>query len=83
MFGSDGEGRRPSILIGTVKMAGAVAVLAYGASVWLSGPSLDYRALSRIASAATRTLDDPITTGSIRPAANSVRLDPCVLPGPR
>ena len=50
----------------------SVATTRYLASVDLGGPS----AAQRLA----RSAPDPETTGSIRQAAGSVRLDPCTVP---
>jgi hypothetical protein len=69
--------RRGSVLTWTLKTAALVAVLSYGATAWLSGPALESGTLSRVAAAAFRGTDEPVTTGSIARSAGGARLDPC------
>ena len=74
----DDEGRGSSLLMGTLKVAAAVAFLSYCASSWLAGTGLDQQTLSRLAAASARS-DDPVTTGSLGRSAGATRLDPCAL----
>lgn len=79
MDNSDLDARRPTILIGTLKIAVAVAVASSCLSVWLSwSPAGALQPAVRMA-AALRGGDEPLTTGSITRMASSARLDPCVV----
>ena len=74
------DNRRFEMISATAKMAAAIALISYGASIWLSDPTLTDPLLSRLAIASLRGSDEPTTTGSIRKAAEVVRLDPCAMP---
>ena len=82
MSGFRVEGRGPSILAGTLKLAGAVAFVAVAAATWLSAPAVDGTGQTRLAAVLSRGVDEPLTTGSIANSANATRLDPCALPTP-
>ena len=60
---------RPALLIGLV---------AYGAATWLSTAGLETGRFGRLVQRLADT-DEPLTTGSIKHDASSLRLDPCVV----
>lgn len=71
---------RPALFLNTLKVSAAVALISYVAANWLSAGGLDQSNLGRLASAASRLTDDPVTTGSITGSARQTRLDPCAIP---
>lgn len=75
MFGMFGGERSPSLLKDTMKAGAIIAVLSVVATQWLSH-GLDKQAMQRLA-ADVAIGGDPATTGSLRDAARSTRLDPC------
>lgn len=79
MFGFNQEEGRPSLLSSTIKSVAIVGALSFMAAGWLSSAT-DNQTLSRLASAASRGLDDPLTTGAISSRAGAVRIDPCAAP---
>ena len=76
MFGFNQEEGRPSILASTIKSAAIVGALSFMAAGWLSSAT-DNQTLARLASAASRGTEDPLTTGTISSRANAVKIDPC------
>lgn len=74
MFGISTESGRPTLLLGTIKIAALVVGVSYLAANWLSAEPLD-----RVAGHATG-FEDPVTTGSIARAGHQTRLDPCAAP---
>ena len=78
---NEGQGR-PAILMTTAKIVLAVGFLSVCAGNWLSN-GFDTHGLSRLASAVTRDVPDPVSTGSLGRSAAATLLDPCALPRPR
>jgi hypothetical protein len=72
-------GSRPTLLINTLKVITATALISYVTAHWLSAGGLDRSHLGRLASAAMHRSDDPAVTGSIT-SAGQTRLDPCAIP---
>ena len=71
--------RRPTLLVNTIKVAAAVALISYVAANWLSSEAFDQSGLARLASSRPR-VEDPVSTGSIAASARQTRLDPCAVP---
>jgi hypothetical protein len=81
MFTHPEGGGRPALLWGTVKATAVIAGLAIVTTAWLSSETLDRRGLARLTGvAASESMGDPVTTGSLAGAANGVKLDPCARP---
>jgi hypothetical protein len=77
---SRGDGERPNLLAGTLKVALALGALGYLAAHSFSSERLDYKGLSRLAANVARKFPDPAMTGSIAQSARATKLDPCVAP---
>jgi hypothetical protein len=75
-----GDGDGPNLLVGTFKVALALAALGYLAAHSFSSERLDYKGLSRLAADVARKLPDPGVTGSVMQSTKAARLDPCVAP---
>jgi hypothetical protein len=75
-----GDGERPSLLSGTLKIALALAAVGYLATRSFSSERLDYKGLSRLAADVAKRFPDPAVTGSVANSARATRLDPCVAP---
>jgi hypothetical protein len=76
-------GGRPALLWGTIKATAAIAGLAIVTTAWLSSETLDRRGLARLTGvvvAASGSMGDPVTTGSLAGGAIGVKLDPCARP---
>lgn len=70
---------RPSILSTTLKTCLAVGFLSLCAANWLTR-GFDTHGLSRLASAVSQDVPDPVSTGSLQRSADMTALDPCALP---
>ncbi len=71
---------RPSILGATLKTCLAIGFLSLCAANWLTH-GFDRTGMSRLASAVSRDIPDPVTTGSLlERSAGATALDPCALP---
>jgi hypothetical protein len=81
MFMNPAGGGRPALLWGTIKATAAIAGLAIVTTAWLSSETLDRRGFARLTGvAASGSIGDPVTTGSLAGAANGLKLDPCARP---
>lgn len=76
MFPWSNREERPTLLIGTIKVAAAIGVLSVLAANFLSDGAFDQGRLARLAAAA---VNEPQMTGSITKAASQTRLDPCAV----
>lgn len=79
MADDDETRARPSILGATIKTCLAVGLLSLCAANWLTN-GFDRQGMSRLASAVTRDVPDPVATGSLERSANATALDPCAMP---
>ncbi len=70
---------RPSILGATLKTCLAIGFLSLCAANWLTH-GFDTQGLSRLASAVSRDVPDPVSTGSLARSADATALDPCAMP---
>ncbi len=70
---------RPSILSATIKTCLAIGFLSLCAANWITH-GFDRSAMSRLASAVSRDVPDPVATGSLERQAGMTALDPCAMP---
>lgn len=70
---------RPAILSATLKTCLAIGFLSLCAANWLTH-GFDTHGLSRLASAVSRDVPDPVSTGSLQRSAAAATLDPCAVP---
>jgi hypothetical protein len=80
MFGTSEDSARPTLLIGTIKVAALVASVSFLTASWLSAGRLDQGGLAHVAGNTASVYDDPVTTGSILRSGDRTRLDPCAAP---
>ena len=74
MFG----GRRPTLLIRTLKASAAIGALAFLAAHLVTN-GFERGEATRLAAVIRKPVPDPVVTGSITASARQTRLDPCLV----